>query len=158
MKSVRIKAVYTGGYMSRNVDQVQELHAITRAASTPTTINATVPGFDWEHRLLCRRPASRPAPYWHSTETAERASAARNPPDHFPDDWRLRAIAGFYWEDNKLFDQPGWDYKNVPSCTSNGDPGTPGNTGCFTNVGTTVGGTVVNPGVQGDQDSPLLSG
>jgi hypothetical protein len=31
-----------------------------------------------------------------------------------PDDWRLRAIAGAYWEDNKLYDQTGWNYKTVP--------------------------------------------
>src|SRR6202008_4561412 len=48
-----------------------------------------------------------------------------------PDDWRLRAIAGVYWEDNKLYDQTGWDYKNVPTCTSNAPAGTDGNGGCF---------------------------
>ena len=70
-----------------------------------------------------------------------------------PDDWRLRAIAGVFWEDNKLFDQTGWNYKNVPSCTSNGDPGTPGNSGCLSDIGTVPGTTVVNPGVQSDHTS-----
>src|SRR5205807_5235505 len=50
---------------------------------------------------------------------------------------------------NELLDQTGWGYKNVPSCTSNATPGTPGNgnTGCFADVGTFPGTTVVNPGV-----------
>ena len=52
------------------------------------------------------------------------------------------------WEDNKLFDQTGWGYKTVPSCTSNDAAGSPGNSGCFTDVGTAPGATVVNPGVQ----------
>ncbi|MBV8911057.1 MAG: TonB-dependent receptor, partial [Gammaproteobacteria bacterium] len=44
-------------------------------------------------------------------------------------------------------------YKNIPPCTSNGAPGTPGNTGCLSNVGTIPGTTVQNPGVQGDRVS-----
>ena len=55
-----------------------------------------------------------------------------------------------FWEDNKLYDQTGWNYKNVPTCTS--DTGA-GNTGCFTNIGTFPGTTVVNPGVQDDHTS-----
>jgi outer membrane receptor protein involved in Fe transport len=70
-----------------------------------------------------------------------------------PDDWRLRAIGGVFWEDNTLFDQSGWNYKNVPSCTSNDPAGSPGNSGCFTNIGTAPGTTVVHPGVQGDHTS-----
>ena len=31
-----------------------------------------------------------------------------------PDEWRVRAIAGAFYEDNKLFDQTGWNYKSVP--------------------------------------------
>ena len=70
-----------------------------------------------------------------------------------PDDWRLRAIAGAFWEDNKLYDQTAWMYKNIPPCTSNGAAGTPGNTDCFSNVGTFPGSYVQNPGVQGDNTS-----
>jgi iron complex outermembrane receptor protein len=70
-----------------------------------------------------------------------------------PDEWRLRAIVGAYWEDNKLFDQTGWQYKTVPSCTTNDPAGTGGNAGCFTNVGTAPGATVVNPGIQGPTTS-----
>jgi len=60
-----------------------------------------------------------------------------------------------YYEDNKLFDQTGWAYRTVPTCTSNATPGTPGNgnTGCFQSVGTFPGTTVVNPGIQGDNVS-----
>jgi iron complex outermembrane receptor protein len=44
-------------------------------------------------------------------------------------------------------------YKTVPSCTSNGPAGTPGNSGCFTDVGTAPGATVASPGVQGPNTS-----
>ncbi|MFM9568677.1 hypothetical protein, partial [Streptomyces turgidiscabies] len=47
-----------------------------------------------------------------------------------PDDWRIRAIGGVFWEANKLYDQSGWNYKTVPSCTTNDPAGTGGNSGC----------------------------
>ena len=67
-----------------------------------------------------------------------------------PDDWRVRGIAGAFFESNKLFDQTDWLYKTIPACTSNGLPGTLGNTGCLSNVGTVPGTTVENPGEQND--------
>jgi outer membrane receptor protein involved in Fe transport len=70
-----------------------------------------------------------------------------------PDSWRLRAIAGLYYEDNALYDQTDWQYKSIPNCTSNGAPGTAGNTGCLSDVGTFPGTTVQNPGVQSDNTS-----
>jgi outer membrane receptor protein involved in Fe transport len=67
-----------------------------------------------------------------------------------PNTWRLRGILGAYQEDNVAYDQSSFYYKSVPTCTSNGAPGTPGNTDCFSPVGTFPGATVRNPGVQPD--------
>ena len=89
-----------------------------------------------------------PSAVWHAVEQNK----------HFqnelrfstPDEWRLRGILGAFWEDNKLYDQTAWMYKELPPCTTNESPGTGGNRGCLSNVGTIPGTTVVNPGVQGD--------
>ena len=62
----------------------------------------------------------------------------------------MRGIAGAYVEDNKLYDQTTWMYKNIPACTANTGAG---NTNCLTNVGTFPGTYVQNPGVQGDNTS-----
>ncbi len=137
-----LKAVYTGGYLVRNVDQVGDYTNYARGlyadyyqcygpASAANALNST-----------CFSPSAT----WHSVEhnTHQQHEFRLSTPD----DWRLRAIAGAFWEDNKLFDQTGWGYKTVPSCTSNGAAGTPGNTGCFADVGTFPGSTVVNPGIQ----------
>ena len=59
----------------------------------------------------------------------------------------MRGIAGAYVEDNKLYDQTTWMYKNIPACTANTGAG---NTNCLTNVGTFPGTYVQNPGVQGN--------
>ncbi|HEY0767173.1 MAG TPA: TonB-dependent receptor [Steroidobacteraceae bacterium] len=133
-----LKAVYTGGYLVRNVEQVGDYTNYARGfyadyyqcygpgAYTPT-LAAT-----------CFSPSA----VWRSVErnTHQQHEFRLSTPD----EWRLRAIAGAFWEDNKLFDQTGWGYKTVPSCTAN----TPPNTGCFSDIGTFPGSTVVHPGIQ----------
>jgi outer membrane receptor protein involved in Fe transport len=142
-----LKAVYTGGYLVRNVDQVGDYTNYARGLYAdyyqcygpgPYTPGLTPTCFS-------------PSATWHSVErnTHQQHEFRLSTPD----EWRLRAIVGAYWEDNRLYDQTSWNYKTVPSCTSNGAAGTPGNTACFSNVGTGAGDTVVNPGVQGPNTS-----
>jgi len=140
-----LKAVYTGGYLIRNVDQVGDYTNYAR-------------GFYADY-YQCYGPGPgvkastcfSPSATWHAVEhnTHQQHEFRLSTPD----EWRLRAIAGAYYEDNRLYDQTGWQYKTVPSCTSNGAAGTPGNTGCFADIGTAPGATVVNPGVQGPHTS-----
>jgi len=136
-----LKLVYTGGYLVRHVDQVGDYTNYARGvyadyyqchgAGTNTT-------------QTCFSPSTT----WRETERNEHLS------NEFrlstPDDWRVRGIAGAFFETNKLFDQTDWLYKTLPNCTSNGAPGTVGNTGCLSDVGTAPGATVENPGVQND--------
>ena len=67
-----------------------------------------------------------------------------------PRSWRLRGIVGVYDEDNVVYDQTYFMNESVPTCTSNGPPGTPGNTGCFATDGTFPGTTVKYPGLLKD--------
>ena len=143
-----IKAVYTGGYLVRNIDQTGDYTNYARGVYADY-YQCYGPGAYTPYlKPTCYSPSSQ----WHSVE--------RN--DHFqnelrfstPDEWRLRGILGGFWEDNKLYDQTAWMYKNIPPCTSNGTAGVdPGNTGCLSNVGTIPGTTVQSPGVQGDNVS-----
>jgi iron complex outermembrane receptor protein len=142
-----LKAVYTGGYLVRNVDQVGDYTNYARGVYAdyyqcfgPT---ASQPNL----KSTCYSPSAN----WHSVEKNQHQQHEFRLST--PDEWRLRVIGGAYWEDNKLFDQTSWLYKTVPTCTSNGAAGTPGNTGCFANIGTAPGATVANPGVQGDNTS-----
>jgi outer membrane receptor protein involved in Fe transport len=89
-----------------------------------------------------------PSTTWRETERNEHLSNEIRVST--PDDWRVRGIVGAFYERNRLFDQTDWLYKTIPNCTSNTAPGTPGNTGCMSNVGTAPGATVENPGVQND--------
>jgi iron complex outermembrane receptor protein len=142
-----LKAVYTGGYLVRHVDQIGDYTNYSRGT--------------YADYYQCYGPGSG-SPALTSTCFSPRASwrtAERN--EHMqheirvstPDEWRLRGIVGAYYEDNKLFDRTAWMYKTIPACTSNGAPGTPGNTGCLSNVGTFPGTSVESPGVQNDNTS-----
>jgi iron complex outermembrane recepter protein len=153
-KIADLKLVYTGGYLVRNVDQVGDYTNYARGKYADYYQCYGPPGagtfvVDPSLKSTCFSPSA----FWHSVEKNEHQQHEFRVST--PDDWRLRAIAGAYYENNKLYDQTGWMYKTVPPCTSNATPGTPGNgnTGCLSNVGTFPGTTVQNPGVQGDNTS-----
>jgi iron complex outermembrane recepter protein len=143
-----IKAVYTGGYLVRNVEQVGDYTNYARGYYADY-YQCYGPGTGYNNSLTSKCFSPRAA--WHSNERNTHQQHELR--FSTPDDWRLRAIAGAFWENNTLYDQTGWGYKTVPSCTTNDPPGTGGNNGCFTNIGTAPGSTVVNPGVQGPNDS-----
>ena len=138
-----LKAVYTGGYLVRNVEQVGDYTNYARGFYADY-YQCFGPGSGYDNNL--KSTCFSPSATWHSDErnTHQQHELRLSTPD----DWRLRAIAGAFWEDNTLYDQTGWSYKTVPTCTSNDPAGSPGNTGCFADIGTVPGATVVNPGVQ----------
>jgi iron complex outermembrane recepter protein len=138
-----LKAVYTGGYLVRNVEQVGDYTNYARGVYADY-YQCIGPGRAYDSTL--KSTCFSPSATWFSNErnTHQQHELRLSTPD----EWPLRAITGAFWEDNKLADQTGWNYKTVPSCTSDGAPSTPGNTGCFENIGTASGTTVVNPGIQ----------
>jgi iron complex outermembrane receptor protein len=147
-KAGDLKLVYTGGYLVRNVEQVGDYTNYARGVYADY-YQCYGPGSGGDAALTstCFSPSAS----WRSVEKNEHQQHEFR--ISTPDDWRLRAIAGAYWEDNRLFDQTDWMYKNIPACTSNGAAGTPGNSGCLSDTGTFPGTTVQNPGVQNDNSS-----
>jgi iron complex outermembrane recepter protein len=143
-----LRAVYTGGYLVRDVEQVGDYTNYARGVFADY-YQCFGPGTGYDNNL--KSTCFSPSATWHSVErnTHQQHEFRLSTPD----DWRLRAIGGVFWEDNKLYDQTGWMYKNIPPCTSNGAAGSPGNSGCLSNVGTFADTSVVNPGVQGDHTS-----
>ena len=136
-----VKAVYTGGYLVRNVEQVGDYTNYARGvyADYYQCFGPTVG--DPNLKPTCFSPSST---WFENERNTHQQHELRF---STPDDWRLRAIAGAFWEANTLFDEGGWNYKTVPSCTTNDPAGTGGNSGCFADIGTAPGATVQNPGV-----------
>ncbi|MDE2294903.1 MAG: TonB-dependent receptor plug domain-containing protein [Gammaproteobacteria bacterium] len=146
----QLNAVYTGAYLVRHVEQVGDYTNYARGVYADY-YQCYGPGGgpysghpDANLTSTCYSPSS----IWQETERNEHLSQEfrLSTPTH----WRMRAIGGVYWEDNKLFDQTDWGYKTIPACTSNTAPGTPGNSGCLSNVGTAPGASAENPGAQPD--------
>jgi outer membrane receptor protein involved in Fe transport len=143
-----LKAVYTGGYLVRKVDQVGDYTNYARGVYAdyyqcygPGT------GYDTKLKSTCFSPSAT----WHSQERNTHQQHEFRVST--PDEWRLRAIAGAYYENNTLYDQTDWMYKTIPPCTSNAAAGSPGNSGCLSNTGTFPGTTVQNPGIQSSNSS-----
>jgi iron complex outermembrane recepter protein len=143
-----LKAVYTGGYLVRNVEQVGDYTNYARGVYADY-YQCYGPGSGGEANL--KSTCFSPSASWRSVERNTHQQHELR--FSTPDDWRLRAIAGAFYEANTLFDQTGWMYKNIPACTSNAPAGSPGNSGCLTNVGTFPGTTVQNPGLQNSNTS-----
>ena len=137
-----LRAVYTGGYLSRKVEQVNDYTNYSRGVYADY-YQCYGPGY-YTPYLLSK--CFSPQVIWRSAEQNEHTQHELR--FSTPDDWRFRALGGVYLEDNKLYDQSDWRYKTVPACTASGDPlTTPGNYGCFTQIGTS-GSNVKNPGVR----------
>jgi iron complex outermembrane recepter protein len=138
-----LKAVYTGGYLVRKVEQVNDYTNYARGVYADYYQCYGPTGGALNYPSTCYSPSA----IWRSVERNEHMQHEFRLST--PDDWRLRGIAGVYYEENKLFDQSDWRYKTIPPCTTNGTPGVdPGNTGCLSAIGTVPGTTVVNPGVR----------
>jgi iron complex outermembrane recepter protein len=141
-----LKAVYTGGYLDRTVHQLADYTNYSRGLYADY-YQCYGPGTGGNTKL--KPNCFSPSVTWDTV--LERNLHLQN---EFrlstPEDWRLRGIVGAYVEDNKVYDQTEWIETTMPSCTSNGAPGTPGNSGCLSNIGTVPGATVGRPGIQAD--------
>ena len=143
-----LKAVYTGGYLVRHVEQVGDYTNYSRGVYADY-YQCYGPGSGGNAAL--KSTCYSPSAVWKEKERNEHMQHEFRLST--PDEWRLRAIGGVYYETNKVFDQTPYSYKSIPNCTSNGAPGTAGNSGCLSNVGTFPGSSVENPGIQSDQTS-----
>src|SRR5437762_2939561 len=132
-----LKAVYTGAYLIRNIDAIQDYTNYARGfyadyyqchgseTSNPNDSTCFSPSTVWnEHE--------------HNTHQSHEFRLST------PDDWRLRGIIGAFYEKVKIEDQLNWGYKTLPACT---DTVT---TYCMTQVATAPGSTVTDPGIRND--------
>ncbi|HMD72538.1 MAG TPA: TonB-dependent receptor [Steroidobacteraceae bacterium] len=134
-----LKLVYTGGYLVRKVEQQQDYTGYSRGANAAyyQCMPYGVPA--------AQASCGTPAVYWR--DTVKNTHDSQEFRVSTPDDWRLRGIAGVFWEDYSIHDNTDWFYKAVPSCsgivTAN----------CLTNVGPPPGSGANNPAVRPDNES-----
>jgi iron complex outermembrane receptor protein len=132
-----LRLVYSGAYLVRNIEQVQDYTNYARgvfgsyyqcAGISPTNAAAG----------QCYTPSTT----WHDTE--KNTHQTHEIRLSTPDDWRIRGIAGAFYERFITDDDTEWLYKTVPTCSPTF------NNNCFNNIQPFAGTYTSNPNIRGD--------
>ncbi len=134
-----LKLVYTGGYLVRNVEQQQDYTGYSRGANA--AYYQCMPTYVAAAQSTCGTPAG----YWR--DKVKNTHDSQELRLSTPDDWRIRGIAGIFWEDYSIHDNTDWFYKSVPSCSATIK------TNCLTNIGPAPGSSPNNPNVRPNNES-----
>jgi len=132
-----LKGVYTGAYLIRNIDAIQDYTNYARGFYADYyQCHGAEPANGLQS--TCYSPATVWNEHEHNTHQSHEFRLST------PDDWRLRGIVGAFYEKVKIEDQLNWLYKTLPPCT---DTVT---VGCMTQVATAPGSTVTDPGIRNE--------
>jgi iron complex outermembrane receptor protein len=107
-----IKLIYSGAYLNRHVEQVQDYTNYARG----------VFGYYYQCAGYSTNPADgqcySPSTIWreslHNTHNSQELRLST------PDDLRIRGQVGVYWEKYNILDQTHWAYVTVPTCSPTG--------------------------------------
>ena len=116
-----LRAVYTGSYLDRRVDQVGDYTNYARGVYADYY---QCHGAEPRHGLAaaCESPSSTWRERERNTHLSDELRLGT------PSDWRVRAILGAFYEDFEIKDQTQWYFKTLPACTATLAAG------CLTNV------------------------
>lgn len=124
-----LSLVYSGAYLVRNVDQVQDYTNYARGSFAD--YYQCIPG-----TATTASQCYSPSTTWHDQQRDIHQSHEIRLST--PDDWRARGIAGVFWENYVIHEQADWLYKTAPG---------------FTDIGPPAGATANNPNTRGDNDA-----
>jgi iron complex outermembrane receptor protein len=112
-KVADLKLVYTGGYLSRTIDNATDYTNYARSAGGfyYTCVGGGAPIGKGVGPLTCYSPISS---WLDHVETTHQSHELRL---STPDDWRVRGLIGAFWEDFDIKDDMNFLYKSIPSCT-----------------------------------------
>jgi len=125
-----LSLVYAGSYLVRNVETIQDYTNYARGIYADYY---QCHGTDNGLTSTCYSPST----VWN--ETLRNTHLSQELRLSTPDSWRIRAIAGAFWENLRIYDQLNWNYKTLPPCTATVQ------FGCLTQVGPIPGSDVNNP-------------
>ena len=107
-----LRLVYSGAYLVRNVEQVQDYTNYARG----------VFGYYYQCAGYSKNPATGQC---YTPSTIWRESLRNTHQSHelrlsTPDTWRIRGLVGAYWEKYNIVDNTQWTYVTVPTCSPTG--------------------------------------
>jgi outer membrane receptor protein involved in Fe transport len=124
-----LSVVYSGSYLVRHTQQIQDYTNYARGAFAD--YYQCIPG-----TATTSPQCYSPSTTWHDNERDVHQSHEIRLST--PDDWRLRAIGGLFWENYAIHEQTDWLYKTAPG---------------FTPVGPSPGSTDNNPNTRNANDA-----
>ena len=137
--------IYTGAYTDRHVVQQNDYTNYSRTLYGQyyecTGGNNSGFGAGPGVPATCYSPVT----YWHDkVHTTHMSHEARI---STPSDWRLRGVAGVFYEQQRIYDIMDFDYKTIPSCNN---PSTAAGTICVGNDAPASAATLTHAGIKGD--------
>jgi|HubBroStandDraft_5_1064220.scaffolds.fasta_scaffold04744_3 iron complex outermembrane receptor protein len=140
-----LKLIYTGGYTERWINQQMDYANYSRSGGG-MYYQCVGGSTGWGSGTpSCYSPLG----YWQ--DTIKNTHLSQELRLSTPDDWRIRAIAGAYWEQFRIYDDMNFNYKTIPACTpANLENALNGGPVCVADVRTAPGSTANDPGVRSD--------
>ena len=144
-----LKTVYTGSYLSRNIDNQNDYTNYSRTGYGVyyTCSGGTGAGLGGGlgQPVRCYSPVTSWRDIVKNTHQSHEIRITT------PDSERLRGIGGLFWEDFQILDVMNFNYRNIPSCNpTNLAVAQAGGAPCVSNVSTNPLSTSTNPGMRGD--------
>ncbi|HET9388070.1 MAG TPA: TonB-dependent receptor [Steroidobacteraceae bacterium] len=144
-----LRAVYSGGYLVRHVDQTNDYSNYTRSAYGFYYTCSGGSGFGSGTPSSLVPTCYTPITSWRDIVTNTHLSNEVRLST--PDDWRARGIVGAYEENFEIADNMNFYYKTIPSCTPlNLANALAGGLPCVGNVGPPPGTTATDPTIRND--------
>jgi len=144
-KIADLRAIYTGAYLSRNVDAQQDYTNYTRTSGGfyYTCVGGGGSNFGNPGPAICYSPVAGWHDYFETTHQSHEFRLST------PDDWRVRGLVGAFWEDFQIKDNMNFNQKSIPSCTpANLAAALAGGPICLANV--TPRQAALDPSTRGD--------
>jgi iron complex outermembrane receptor protein len=140
-----LKAVYTGGYLVRHIEQQADYTNYSRSSGGWYYSCTGGSGLGAGTPPTCYSPISS----W--LDTVRNTHQSHEFRLSTPDDWRTRGILGAYYENFLIDDVMDFNYKTIPSCTpANLTTALAGGAPSVANVTTAPGSTATDPGERSD--------
>ena len=140
-----LRAIYTGSYLLRHLAQQMDYSNYSRSTGG-MYYECTGGTTGWGKQTpQCYSPVSSWLDVVRNTHLSNEFRLST------PDDWRLRAIAGVFQENFRIYDDMNFNYKTIPSCNpTNLAIALGGGPICIANVTTAPGSTANFPGERPD--------
>jgi iron complex outermembrane receptor protein len=137
-----MKLVYSGAYLVRNVDQAQDYTNYARGV------------FGYYYQCAGYSGTSTAAGKCYSPSATWQEKEKNTHQSHeirlsTPDAWRIRGVAGLYYEQYVTYDDTEWLYKTVPTCSATID------VNCFNNIQPAANAYSSNRSVRNDSTAYL---